>query len=195
MAGPQVVIQSSNDFGRKANNNNADDEKTERDEDHDDGDNMEADFIINDHEMEDVAGALSEETSMMNQAEYLITSAKSGSEGVSQATLPENTRPNPTKEEAESGAGDTEQGSNDPEAGPDRNWASQMQLTIFRANAVKIADEYLKDKGVKLGKGGRSRKDDIKDFKAYERGMRDGKKIDVHQKRIKEAHSANDMAA
>jgi hypothetical protein len=82
----------------------------------------------------------------------------------------------------------------DAEIESPQNGASQMQLTVFRANAIKIAEEYLKDQGVELESDRSKRKDEIKDFKAYHRGQRDGKKIDVHQKRIKEAQLADDMS-
>ncbi|KAF2248349.1 hypothetical protein BU26DRAFT_520046 [Trematosphaeria pertusa] len=62
-------------------------------------------------------------------------------------------------------------------------WASPMQLTIFRANARRIADDYLKDRGVKLSTS-RSRYSGVSDYSAYSQGVRDGKKIDVRGKRI-----------
>lgn len=68
---------------------------------------------------------------------------------------------------------------------PESKWASQMQLDIFRATATKIAEEYLTEKGVKL-KNGRKRSNVIRDHKAYKQGQKDGKKIDVHRKAIKE---------
>ncbi|OBT43814.1 hypothetical protein VE00_06301 [Pseudogymnoascus sp. WSF 3629] len=68
---------------------------------------------------------------------------------------------------------------------PESKWASQMQLDVFRATATKIADEYLNRRGVKL-MNGRIRSNVIRDRNAYKQGERDGKKIDVHRKTIKE---------
>ncbi|KFZ18421.1 hypothetical protein V502_04106 [Pseudogymnoascus sp. VKM F-4520 (FW-2644)] len=50
----------------------------------------------------------------------------------------------------------------DPDAEPESKWASQTQLVIFRATATKIADDYLKNKGVKF-KAGRIRSNVIRD--------------------------------
>ena len=179
----------------KADFNDSGDEEAEADEDDSDDNRMEADFTIEDQDMEDVGGESYEEASMMNQAEFLISNPLGEMYGVSRPTSPGISHPDPAKDNA----ADTEQRSSgmaDPETGLDQNWASQMQLTIFRANAIKIADEYLKDQGVTLGKPGRRRKNyDIKDVEAYQRGERDGEKIDVHQRRIKEAELADDIAA
>jgi hypothetical protein len=69
------------------------------------------------------------------------------------------------------------------EPDPESKWTSHMQLITFRATAGKIADEYLKGKGVKLyGRSARSRK--IQDLNAYNQGVKDSKKIDVHGKII-----------
>lgn len=62
-------------------------------------------------------------------------------------------------------------------------WASSMQLTTLRATASRIADDYLKDKGIKLSRR-TSNYSDIRDWTAYQQGTRDGKKIDVRRKRI-----------
>ena len=80
------------------------------------------------------------------------------------------------------------------EAGLESSWASHMQLMTFRADATKIADEYLKDHGVKLGKG-RNRSSIVRDRGAYEQGKEDGKKIDVHQNRLKEEPVWDDSVA
>lgn len=63
-----------------------------------------------------------------------------------------------------------------------------MQLVTSRATAAKIADEYLQDKGVKL-RYRSARTSMIRDPNAYRRGVKDGKKIDIHRKRIE-----NDMS-
>ncbi|KAL5344421.1 hypothetical protein ACLOAV_010681 [Pseudogymnoascus australis] len=71
--------------------------------------------------------------------------------------------------------------STDPDAELESKWASQMQLVIFRATATKMADDYLKYKGIRIVKG-RRRSNVIRDQGAYKLGVRDGKKIDVHKK-------------
>jgi hypothetical protein len=73
----------------------------------------------------------------------------------------------------------------DLEAGLDSSLASHMQLMSFRADATKIAEEFLIDHGVKLAKG-QKRGSTVRDRGAYEQGKKDGKTIDVHQKMIKE---------
>ena len=80
------------------------------------------------------------------------------------------------------------------ESGLDSTWASHMQLMTFRKDAMKIADEHLEDKGVKL-KAGRKRSSVIRDRKAYLQGKEDGKKIDVHHKKIKEEPAWEDEIA
>lgn len=75
--------------------------------------------------------------------------------------------------------------STDQDQEPESKWASQMQLDIFRATATKIAEEYLNEKNVKL-KNRRRRSNVIRDRNAYKQGERDGKKIDVHRKAIKQ---------
>ncbi|PVH91120.1 hypothetical protein DM02DRAFT_620678 [Periconia macrospinosa] len=62
-------------------------------------------------------------------------------------------------------------------------WASSMQLTTFRTNASRIADDYLKDRGVKLSNS-KSRYSGVSDYSAYLQGTHDSKKIDIHQRRI-----------
>ncbi|KAE8553634.1 hypothetical protein EYB25_005016 [Talaromyces marneffei] len=77
----------------------------------------------------------------------------------------------------------TDTKSTDPEPEPATKWSSHMQLVTFRATADKIAEDYLKCKGVKLySRSARSRK--IQDLNAYKQGVKDSKKIDVHRKRI-----------
>ena len=82
----------------------------------------------------------------------------------------------------------------DFEAGLQTSWASHRQLMTFRADATTVADQYLKDHDVKL-RMDRKRSTGIRDRTAYDQGMEDGKKIDVHQKRIKEEPAwENDLA-
>jgi hypothetical protein len=77
------------------------------------------------------------------------------------------------------------------EDGLDSTWASHMQLMTFRKDAMKIADDYLEDKGMKL-MAGRKRSNVIRDRKAYLQGKEDGKKINVLQKKIKEEPALED---
>ncbi|KFY46249.1 hypothetical protein V494_00534 [Pseudogymnoascus sp. VKM F-4513 (FW-928)] len=74
----------------------------------------------------------------------------------------------------------------EPEPEPENKWASQMQLQLFRETASNIADEYLKECGIKLGKGKRGRKNVIRDRDAYNQGVEDSKKIDLDRKRLTE---------
>lgn len=57
-----------------------------------------------------------------------------------------------------------------------------MQLTLFRAKAGAIADEYLQKKNTKLLRG---RKLSVaKDYAAFKQGKEDSHKVDVKRKRI-----------
>ena len=60
----------------------------------------------------------------------------------------------------------------------------------FRSNATQIADEYIKDKGIKLHRG-RPKTNRVRDWTAYEEGVNDGKKIDAHRKRLKQRQQAS----
>jgi hypothetical protein len=73
----------------------------------------------------------------------------------------------------------------EPKLEMESKWASHMQLVTFRATATKIAEEFIREKGVKL-RNLKSRGPVIRDMDAYKNGVKDGKKIDVHRKRIKE---------
>lgn len=74
----------------------------------------------------------------------------------------------------------------DLEVEPENKWASQMQLQLFRETALKIADEYLKDCDIRLGKSKRGRLNVIRDRDAYNQGVKDSGKIDIDRKRITE---------
>ena len=67
-------------------------------------------------------------------------------------------------------------------------WASHMQLIKFREDATQIADDYLKEQGVKLGKQ-TTQRFSIRDWIAYDQGTKDSKKINLAQKRITEEQS------
>ncbi|GAD96365.1 hypothetical protein TERG_03956 [Paecilomyces variotii No. 5] len=71
------------------------------------------------------------------------------------------------------------------EAVPECMWQSQMQLTLFRQNADKIADTFLKEQNIRLGKG-KKNYTTVKNHIAYEKGKEDSKKIDLHQRRIED---------
>jgi Protein of unknown function (DUF2786) len=62
-------------------------------------------------------------------------------------------------------------------------WASASQLTLFRATAQKIAEEYIKSTKTKLT-AGRARVSSVRDYEAYEQGRKDSRKIDVKRRRI-----------
>lgn len=81
--------------------------------------------------------------------------------------------------------------STDLEPEPENKWASQMQLQVFRETASKIADEYLKECDIKLGKGRRGGLNVIRDRDAYDQGVKDSKKIDLQRKKITEAANSD----
>lgn len=62
-------------------------------------------------------------------------------------------------------------------------WKSAGALILFRQNAQKIAEDYLKANDVKLSKG-RKRDYKVRDWDAYHDGVKDSKKIDVKRRRI-----------
>ncbi|CAO2651687.1 Nn.00g042570.m01.CDS01 [Neocucurbitaria sp. VM-36] len=62
-------------------------------------------------------------------------------------------------------------------------WKSSTQLTTFRANASRIAEDYLKGRGIKLCRP-KSRSSNISDYSAYKQGKRDSKKIDIRRRKI-----------
>ena len=64
-------------------------------------------------------------------------------------------------------------------------WASHIQLIIFCVTAAKIADDYVKDRGVKIHHYS-ARRTVIHNRAAYNQGVKDSKKIDVHRRRIEE---------
>lgn len=57
-------------------------------------------------------------------------------------------------------------------------WDSGMQLDQFRATAEQVADDYLKQKSIKL-RNRKHRKSPARDKDAYRQGQRDSAKIDV----------------
>ncbi|KFY08350.1 hypothetical protein V492_06306 [Pseudogymnoascus sp. VKM F-4246] len=140
-------------------------------EDSSDDDCTEADFKVEDDNMDDIWGNFDDLYNLdeENSAPAPIL------EDPSRTSVPQ---PKPSNASA------------DPDQEPESKWASQMQLDIFRATATKIAEEFLADKGVKLKKG-RKRNNVIRDQNAYKQGERDGKKIDVHRKTIKEGVSGD----
>ncbi|KZW01489.1 hypothetical protein EXIGLDRAFT_745054 [Exidia glandulosa HHB12029] len=69
-------------------------------------------------------------------------------------------------------------------------WASTQQLQLFRDNASAIADAFLVEKKLKLGKGRMRARPVARDEnaqKAYKKGREDGKSIEVRRKRIEGA--------
>lgn len=143
---------------------------------------MSPDFVIDDEEEKSDTHELCQDPSAIGQAETLLGctidqpgqgDGSDSCDAVQAHGDRGSARPKPAK-------------SSDSGALPDRTWSSKMQLELFRHNAKKIAEEYIKEKGTKLSKD-RSRSHAVKDYDAYEQGQRDGKKIDVHRRRIKEA--------
>lgn len=66
----------------------------------------------------------------------------------------------------------------------EHKWSSHSQLMLFRDTAKKIAQDYIKDQGIKISNA-RTRKFDI-DQSAYRQGKRDSKKINVRGKTIRD---------
>ena len=64
-------------------------------------------------------------------------------------------------------------------------WSSSTQLTVYRENVAKIAEEVLKAHNIKL-RAGTKRKRIVKDKVQYAMGVRDSRKINVRGKRIGE---------
>ncbi|KAJ1324503.1 DUF2786 domain-containing protein [Microdochium nivale] len=65
----------------------------------------------------------------------------------------------------------------------DRGWRSHGELVLFRDTSFRIAEDFLKEKGVKLHTN-KNRPTTIRDSKAYEQGEKDSSKIDVKRKRL-----------
>ncbi|THC87689.1 hypothetical protein EYZ11_012866 [Aspergillus tanneri] len=62
-------------------------------------------------------------------------------------------------------------------------WASEMQLTRFRATSEQVADDFLKEHDIKL-RHSKRRSVAARDSNAYQQGWIDSKNIDFHQKRL-----------
>jgi len=71
----------------------------------------------------------------------------------------------------------------------DTPWASGQQLSLFRSNALAIADEYIKKSKIKFRKGPKLNGPNFANggYSIYKQGKEDAKKIDVKRKRIKGA--------
>ena len=68
---------------------------------------------------------------------------------------------------------------------PKSEWASSTQLTIYRENVAKIAEDFLKAHNIKL-RAGKKRTRSVKDEKRYAQGVRNSKKINVRGSRIED---------
>ncbi|KAE8334957.1 hypothetical protein BDV24DRAFT_171759 [Aspergillus arachidicola] len=62
-------------------------------------------------------------------------------------------------------------------------WASEMQLVRFRATSVQVADDYLKERNIKLRRR-KARHVVSRDSSAYREGWKDSSKIDFRQRRL-----------
>ncbi|KAH8830127.1 hypothetical protein DL96DRAFT_1706966 [Flagelloscypha sp. PMI_526] len=65
------------------------------------------------------------------------------------------------------------------------SWQSALQLSTFRKNAEQIAENFLKDKGMKLSMRRKSKPTQY-DYVAYNKGWDDGKKVDLKRRRIED---------
>ncbi|KAG6861820.1 hypothetical protein C0995_011702 [Termitomyces sp. Mi166 len=63
------------------------------------------------------------------------------------------------------------------------SWSSALQLRTFQNNAQTIAENYLKDSGIKLRKG-RKRAEIKLNPSAYSKGWDDGERVDLKRRRI-----------
>lgn len=72
----------------------------------------------------------------------------------------------------------------EPEPEPEPEWKSTKQLTVFRETATRVAEDYLKSKNVKLSKRRAGAKP--KDWKTFNEGKKDGRKIDIRQKALED---------
>ena len=66
---------------------------------------------------------------------------------------------------------------------PKSIWFTSQALVHFRQSAKKVAEEYLNEKDMKLGKR-RKREWSVKDPELYRQGVRDSKDVDVKRRRI-----------
>ncbi|KAH1592298.1 hypothetical protein V6Z88_003737 [Aspergillus fumigatus] len=62
-------------------------------------------------------------------------------------------------------------------------WASEMQLTRFRATSEQVADDFIEKNNIKLYRQ-RSRPVAARDTHAYRQGWKDSSKIDLRQRRL-----------
>ncbi|KXJ89108.1 hypothetical protein Micbo1qcDRAFT_165880, partial [Microdochium bolleyi] len=65
----------------------------------------------------------------------------------------------------------------------DRGWRSHGELVLFRDTSARIAEDYLKEKGVKLYNR-KKHSTIVRDKDAYRQGEKDSSKIDVRRKRL-----------
>ncbi|KAE8440344.1 hypothetical protein EG329_008460 [Mollisiaceae sp. DMI_Dod_QoI] len=150
-------------------------------------DGIEPDFKVEDEydvNFED----LDEEISRLIKPKPLSSKGSLGLYSTPPAPNPQSNVPSPSskREPAPASSAKMEQKSSEPqelEPEVESKWASHMQLVIFRAIATKIANGYLEEKGVKLRRRS-ARSIVIRDWNAYDQGVRDSKKIDVHRKRL-----------
>jgi hypothetical protein len=151
-------------------------------------DGIEPDFKVED-EYDVNFGDLDEEIRRLIKPEPLPSKASFGLYSTPPAPRPQSNVPSPLskREPAPASSAKMEQKSSEPqelEPEVESKWASHMQLVTFRATATKIADRYLEEKGVRLRRRS-ARSTVIRDWNAYDQGVRDSKKIDVHRKRLK----------
>ncbi|KDR80712.1 hypothetical protein GALMADRAFT_241123 [Galerina marginata CBS 339.88] len=71
------------------------------------------------------------------------------------------------------------------DAGSSTHWTSALQLRGFRDNAKSIAENYLKETGLKVYKGSKWRPIQY-DTAAFNKGWKDGQKVDLKRRRIED---------
>jgi hypothetical protein len=146
---------------------------------------MEPDFKVEDENRGIASENLDEETGKLIKPEQLLSEASLEMHSQTLSPIPSLTfSPSPGRDPTIN----TEQISStisDVDMVLGSEWASHMQLVIFRATAAKIADDYVEDRGVKIHHHS-ARRTVIHNRAAYNQGVKDSKKIDVHRRRIEE---------
>ena len=165
-----------------------------KEEDESSDNDTEPDFTLDDDGVIDLTGLPDDASEEGDGDQAFRPYNLSPERDISPVTVPD--APLPDKDTTSAAApvtSDGAAGSDDPSTAG-TGWASHKQLITFRTNAREIAEEYLKEKKLKLTKG-RQRCDNVRDKEAYNRGRKDGKKIDVHRRTIKEAEIVDEVMA
>lgn len=173
---------------------NNEDPEADMDDDFSD-DCTEPDFEVQDEEGSDTSWDQEDETGNITKGGMLSFNATSGfSPTLPAANTAKTSYSNPLGLNSATplnSVSETTSASTNLELEPENKWASQMQLQLFRETASKIADDYLRECNIKLRAATKRRINVIRDRCAYNQGVEDSKKIDIHRKRITESANSN----